>query len=79
MVDTLIVKENGIIKIKKYDSENDVNLDDYSVINNCEVMLEINHEKLCECKVNDFMYNFMKDISYDDIFNYLQQEFNYTF
>lgn len=69
MVDTLIVEENGIYKIERYQGQN---LDEYNHV------AELNHDKLLEHKHNKYCY-YMKTISLDDIFNYLASEFDYKF
>ena len=72
MVDTLVVEENGIYKIERYKGQN---LDEYPHV------AEVNHEELCTMKINEkeIGYFFMRNITLDDIFNYLVKEFNYKF
>ena len=72
MVDTIIVEENGVYKIERYKGQN---LDEYPYI------AETMHEELLTMKVNENMpgYWYMKDITLNDIYNYMIKEFNYKF
>lgn len=72
VTDTLIVERNGKYQIEKYTNQD---LDNY------DYTFEMNHSKLLSEKasngVNKFMDDVMKDISLDNIFNYLKKEFNF--
>ena len=70
VTDTLIVFRDGKYKIQKYNGE-DLDVYDHT--------LEINHDKLISIKVNKgkLYEEIAKDISFEDIYNYLKKEFNF--
>ena len=70
ITDTLIVFRDGKYKIQKYNGED---LDAY------DHTLELNHDKLVAIKINKgLLYEeISKDISFEDIYDYLKKEFNF--
>lgn len=68
MIDTLITEKNDQYVLERYNGQN---LDEYKHVFEC------NHSKLIEYKVNNNY--FFNTISYNDIYNYLINEFNYKF
>ena len=72
VTDTLIVFRDGKYQIEKYGNQ-DLDTYDHEV--------ELNHSQLLSYKyshgVNKYMDNLLKDISLDDIFNYLKKDYNF--